>query len=129
MHIAFFSDQHPATLGGLRVSLRLQRDYLERLVHRITVIAPAPRSFQGLANLLRETFSFPPSTRAGIRSLTPANDTPESSMRLLPENPRSTSFTFTLTFGDRGTAIDSRNGTNCQGSTRCTSTCKRVWSA
>ena len=47
MHIAFFSDQHPSTLGGLQVSLRLQRDYMERLGHRVTVIAPAPPSFPG----------------------------------------------------------------------------------
>ncbi|MGB4137154.1 MAG: glycosyltransferase, partial [Microbacterium sp.] len=40
MHIAFFSDQHPGTLGGLQVSLGLQRAQLERLGHRVTVCAP-----------------------------------------------------------------------------------------
>lgn len=40
MHIAFFSDQHPATLGGLQVSLGLQRQHLERLGHTVTVCAP-----------------------------------------------------------------------------------------
>ncbi len=40
MHIAFFSDQHPATLGGLQVSLGLQRKYLERAGHTVTVCAP-----------------------------------------------------------------------------------------
>lgn len=49
MHIAFFSDQHPATLGGLQVSLGLQRAYLERRGHLITVVAPRskrPRSME-----------------------------------------------------------------------------------
>ncbi|QPK81190.1 glycosyltransferase [Schaalia sp. ZJ405] len=40
MHIAFFSDQHPATLGGLQVSLGLQRHYLEQLGHTVTVCSP-----------------------------------------------------------------------------------------
>lgn len=40
MHIAFFSDQHPASLGGLQVSLGLQRKYLESAGHMITVCAP-----------------------------------------------------------------------------------------
>lgn len=40
MHIAFFSDQHPATLGGLQVSLGLQRDFLEQAGHAVTVCAP-----------------------------------------------------------------------------------------
>ncbi len=40
MHIGFFSDQHPATLGGLQVSLELQRKYLQRRGHSVTVCAP-----------------------------------------------------------------------------------------
>lgn len=40
MHIAFFSDQHPATLGGLQVSLGLQRQHLEARGHAVTVCAP-----------------------------------------------------------------------------------------
>jgi glycosyltransferase involved in cell wall biosynthesis len=40
MHVAFFSDQHPATLGGLQVSLGLQRDFLEALGHTGTVCSP-----------------------------------------------------------------------------------------
>ncbi|RGE22761.1 glycosyltransferase [Leucobacter sp. wl10] len=43
MHIAFFSDQHPATLGGLQASLGLQRKHLERLGHTVTVCAPGAR--------------------------------------------------------------------------------------
>lgn len=41
MHIAFFSDQHPATLGGLQVAVGVQRSLLERAGHRVTVCAPA----------------------------------------------------------------------------------------
>ena len=41
MHVAFFSDQHPATLGGLQVSLSLQRAFLEAAGHTVTVCAPA----------------------------------------------------------------------------------------
>lgn len=40
MHIAFFSDQHPATLGGLQVSLGLQRRHLELRGHTVTACAP-----------------------------------------------------------------------------------------
>ncbi|MDF1489040.1 glycosyltransferase [Tessaracoccus caeni] len=40
MHVAFFSDQHPATLGGLQVSLGLQREYLEAAGHTVTVCSP-----------------------------------------------------------------------------------------
>ncbi|MDR2453365.1 MAG: glycosyltransferase [Bifidobacteriaceae bacterium] len=43
MHVAFFSDQHPATLGGLQVSVGLQRDFLEALGHTATVCAPDSR--------------------------------------------------------------------------------------
>lgn len=43
MHVAFFSDQHPATLGGQQVSLGLQREYLTRAGHTVTVCAPAAR--------------------------------------------------------------------------------------
>ncbi|MDR2372602.1 MAG: glycosyltransferase [Bifidobacteriaceae bacterium] len=43
MHVAFFSDQHPATLGGLQVSVGLQRDFLEALGHTATVCAPNSR--------------------------------------------------------------------------------------
>ncbi|MDF2991663.1 MAG: hypothetical protein K0S37_2177 [Microbacterium sp.] len=43
MHIAFFSDQNPATLGGLQVSLGLQREFLELAGHTVTVCAPTSR--------------------------------------------------------------------------------------
>lgn len=40
MHIAMFGDQHPTSLGGAQVSMRLQRRFLERAGHLVTVIAP-----------------------------------------------------------------------------------------
>ena len=41
MHILIVTDQHPESLGGVQVVIRLQRDYLERLGHRVTIAAPA----------------------------------------------------------------------------------------
>lgn len=35
------TDQHPESLGGVQVALRLQRRHLERLGHRVTIAAPA----------------------------------------------------------------------------------------
>jgi glycosyltransferase involved in cell wall biosynthesis len=40
VHIAFFSDQHLSSLGGAQVSMRLQKRYLERAGHTVSVIAP-----------------------------------------------------------------------------------------
>lgn len=40
MHIAMFADQHVETLGGAQVSTRLQRRYLERAGHTVTIVAP-----------------------------------------------------------------------------------------
>jgi glycosyltransferase involved in cell wall biosynthesis len=40
MHIVFFADQHAESLGGAQVSMRLQRKYLERAGHTVTVVAP-----------------------------------------------------------------------------------------
>ncbi|MFD0362971.1 cytochrome P450 [Nocardia sp. GCM10030253] len=45
MHIALFTDFHPATLGGIQTSVNSQRRGLERLGHRVTVFtAPTPES-------------------------------------------------------------------------------------
>ncbi|MFT4229489.1 MAG: glycosyltransferase, partial [Microbacterium sp.] len=41
MHAVFFSDQHLASLGGAQVSMRLQRRFLEKAGHTVTVVAPA----------------------------------------------------------------------------------------
>ena len=40
MHVLFFSDQHLESLGGAQVSMRLQRRFLERAGHTVTVVAP-----------------------------------------------------------------------------------------
>lgn len=40
MHIAIFMDQHPRSLGGIQTSVSLQKKYLERAGHRVTIIAP-----------------------------------------------------------------------------------------
>lgn len=49
MHIVFFADQHPDSLGGAQVSMRLQRTYLERAGHRVTVVAPRMYARRGVA--------------------------------------------------------------------------------
>lgn len=40
MHVVFFSDQHLESFGGAQVSMRLQRQYLEKAGHTVTVVAP-----------------------------------------------------------------------------------------
>ncbi len=40
MHVVFFADQHLDSLGGAQVSMRLQREYLERSGHVVSVVAP-----------------------------------------------------------------------------------------
>src|SRR5690606_24164897 len=44
MHIVFFGDQHLASLGGAQVSMRLQKQYLERAGHIVTVVWPKTHS-------------------------------------------------------------------------------------
>lgn len=41
MHVLVVTDQHPDSLGGVQVAIRLQREELERRGHRVTVVAPA----------------------------------------------------------------------------------------
>lgn len=41
MHILIITDQHVDSLGGVQVAIRLQRRYLERAGHRVTIAAPA----------------------------------------------------------------------------------------
>ncbi|GHD07740.1 glycosyltransferase [Zhihengliuella salsuginis] len=43
LHIAVFADQHPHTLGGMQTSVLLQQRFLERLGHRVTIVAPQLR--------------------------------------------------------------------------------------
>lgn len=40
LHICFFTDQHPRTLGGAQASVLLQRTFLERAGHTVTIVAP-----------------------------------------------------------------------------------------
>jgi len=44
MHIVFFGDQNLASLGGAQVSMRLQKQYLERAGHTVTAVAPTMHS-------------------------------------------------------------------------------------
>lgn len=50
MHILIVTDQHPDSLGGAQVSIRLQRTFLERAGHTVSVVSPkrlnAPKSSQ-----------------------------------------------------------------------------------
>ncbi|QIK63681.1 glycosyltransferase family 4 protein [Leucobacter viscericola] len=41
MHILIVTDQHVDSLGGVQVAIRLQRRFLERAGHRVTIAAPA----------------------------------------------------------------------------------------
>ncbi len=41
MHVLVVTDQHPDSLGGVQVAIRLQREALEHLGHRVTIAAPA----------------------------------------------------------------------------------------
>ena len=43
MHIAIFIDQPVSTLGGVQTSVVLQKKYLEKLGHTVTICQPAPR--------------------------------------------------------------------------------------
>ncbi|BDV32185.1 glycosyltransferase [Microbacterium terricola] len=49
MHIVFFSDQHLESFGGAQVSMRLQRRFLERAGHTVSVVAPAMHGARGRA--------------------------------------------------------------------------------
>lgn len=44
MHVAIFVDQHLDTLGGAQTSIRLQRKYLEKLGHKVTICSPSSHS-------------------------------------------------------------------------------------
>lgn len=44
MHVVLFGDQHLASLGGAQVSMRLQKQFLERAGHTVTVVAPRTHS-------------------------------------------------------------------------------------
>ncbi|MCR2808437.1 MULTISPECIES: glycosyltransferase [unclassified Microbacterium] len=40
MHVVMFGDQHVESLGGAQVSMRLQRRFLERAGHTVSIVAP-----------------------------------------------------------------------------------------
>ncbi|MTE24120.1 glycosyltransferase [Microbacterium sp. ZXX196] len=40
MHVVMFADQHVETSGGAQVAMRLQRTFLERAGHTVTIVAP-----------------------------------------------------------------------------------------
>lgn len=47
LHIAVFADQHPRTLGGMQTSVQLQRKFLQRAGHRVTIVSPDLRRGHG----------------------------------------------------------------------------------
>ncbi len=49
MHVVMFGDQHVESLGGAQVSMRLQRTFLEKAGHTVTIVAPAMRGPRGRA--------------------------------------------------------------------------------
>ncbi|MEU1971366.1 glycosyltransferase [Microbacterium sp. NPDC019599] len=49
MHVVMFGDQHVESFGGAQVSMRLQRRFLEKAGHTVTVVAPAMHGPRGRA--------------------------------------------------------------------------------
>ena len=49
VHVVMFGDQHVESLGGAQVSMRLQREFLERAGHVVTIVAPAMHRSRGTA--------------------------------------------------------------------------------
>ncbi|MET0813257.1 MAG: glycosyltransferase family 4 protein [Microbacterium sp.] len=49
MHVVMFGDQHVESLGGAQVSMRLQRRFLEKAGHLVTIVAPAMHGPRGRA--------------------------------------------------------------------------------
>ncbi|MBF0817038.1 glycosyltransferase [Microbacterium paludicola] len=50
MHVVIFADQHVESLGGAQVSTRLQRRYLERAGHTVTIVAPRRHGARAVVN-------------------------------------------------------------------------------
>ena len=92
MHILIVTDQHPESLGGVQVAIRMQRRALERLGHRVTVAAPAlHRRGYAMAAADREAYIDLPSrpiTRDREYGLTwPGRRTDRALARALAERP------------------------------------------
>jgi 1,2-diacylglycerol 3-alpha-glucosyltransferase len=49
VHVVMFGDQHLESLGGAQVSMRLQRRFLEKAGHTVTVVAPRMHGPRGHA--------------------------------------------------------------------------------
>lgn len=61
MHVVMFGDQHVESLGGAQVSMRLQRRFLERAGHTVTIVAPAMHGARGRAAETSEAYVDLPS--------------------------------------------------------------------
>src|SRR6478735_4692732 len=61
MHVVMFGDQHVESLGGAQVSMRLQRRFLERAGHPVTIVAPAMHGPRGRAVAPDEAYVDMPS--------------------------------------------------------------------
>lgn len=59
MHIAMFIDQHPDTLGGMQTSVRLQRRFLERAGHTVSIVSPKFRGAHDADPAVLELPSLP----------------------------------------------------------------------
>ena len=79
MHILFFADHHPDSLGGVQTSLMLQKKYLERAGHTVTMVVSRRfrrnRSLEGMIEVpslpLPPTgaYSIEPSLKLAYRSV------------------------------------------------------------
>lgn len=61
MHVVMFGDQHAETLGGAQVSMRLQRRFLEKAGHTVTMVAPAVHGPRGRSIALDAAYADIPS--------------------------------------------------------------------
>ncbi|WP_330180349.1 glycosyltransferase [Nocardia sp. NBC_01503] len=75
LHIAIFTDFHPATLGGVQTAMRSLCDGLRALGHRVTVFcAPAPGSVAADGNtVVLDSVPFKMSTGLPVVLPSPAN--------------------------------------------------------
>lgn len=72
MHIAIFLDQHLHTLGGVQTSVKLQKKYLERLGHKVTICSPASHGHRNGGEGFVITPSFAISDRGEYHATIPS---------------------------------------------------------
>ena len=60
LHVVMFGDQHVETSGGAQVAMRLQRKFLERAGHAVTIVGPR-RHGRNLSNMHDEAYVDLPS--------------------------------------------------------------------